>query len=178
LLQRRGKAEGRPADAERHKPETRPVKLDAPAAGRGRGVAARRAHGRGGAAARRAMKGRERAGSGADSAVRASADAQSDASDRVRVTVRARPLVPTEKAARAKEAVFVAADGRSILVGRERSFQFDAAFGKVATQESIYLDSVAPLVEGCFAGARRCGGAHRRPRRGSARGAQPMRGGG
>ncbi len=81
------------------------------------------------------------------------AAAADDASDRVFVAVRARPLVPTERAQRAKEAVFVAADGHSILVGRERQFKFDAAFGTDSHQEGVYATVVAPLVAGCFAGA-------------------------
>jgi hypothetical protein len=84
---------------------------------------------------------------------RAAAEARPAAdSDRVRVAVRARPLVPTERAARAKEAVIVAPDGRSVLVGRERQFVFDDAYGTGAPQEAIYNDIVAPLVEGCFSG--------------------------
>jgi hypothetical protein len=101
----------------------------------------------------RAMPPAARPGSASSGGERPSGGAADEASDRVFVAVRARPLVPTERAARAKEAVFVAADARSILVGKERSFTFDAAFGAHATQESIYTDVVAPLVEGCFAGA-------------------------
>jgi hypothetical protein len=95
-------------------------------------------------------------------------------SDRVRVAVRARPLVATERAARAKEAVIVAPDGRSVLVGRERQFVFDDAYGTGAPQEAIYNDIVAPLVEGCFSGAqcslsapytRRCCAPHTRRHR-------------
>ena len=98
-------------------------------------------------------------------------------SDRVRVAVRARPLVPTERAARAKEAVFVAPDGRSVLVGRERQFVFDDAYGTGAPQEALYNDIVAPLVEGCFSGKRpsqRGAGPTRAPRRSCAR--APARG--
>jgi hypothetical protein len=91
--------------------------------------------------------------SGGSAAAVAAASAGDDASDRVFVAVRARPLVPTERAQRAKEAVFVAADGHSILVGRERQFKFDAAFGTDSHQEGVYATVVAPLVAGCFAGA-------------------------
>ena len=72
----------------------------------------------------------------------------------VRVAVRARPLVPSERAARAKQAVFVAQDAKTVLVGTERSFPFDVAFGLHGTQKGIYDDVVAPLMEGCFHGAR------------------------
>ena len=75
--------------------------------------------------------------------------------DAVRVAVRARPLVPHEKAARAKEAVRVGGEGRSVVVGADRRFAFDVAFGQGATQVAIYDDCVAPLVESCFAGERK-----------------------
>jgi hypothetical protein len=95
--------------------------------------------------------------------------------DAVRVAVRARPLLPSERAARAKQAVFVAADGKTVLVGQERSFPFDAAFGLHATQAGIYDNVVAPLMDSCFDGARR----HAAPtRRRLAHGCATLRGGG
>ena len=72
--------------------------------------------------------------------------------DAVRVAVRARPLVPHERAARAKEAVRVAGDTKSVVVGADRVFAFDVAFGTAASQVEVYDDCVAPLVESCFAG--------------------------
>ena len=72
--------------------------------------------------------------------------------DAVRVAVRARPLVPHERAARAKEAVRVAGDTKSVVVGADRVFAFDVAFGTASSQVEVYEDCVAPLVESCFAG--------------------------
>ena len=66
--------------------------------------------------------------------------------------MRARPLVPHERAARAKEAVRVAGDTKSVVVGADRVFAFDVAFGTASSQVEVYEDCVAPLVESCFAG--------------------------
>lgn len=71
--------------------------------------------------------------------------------DAVRVAVRARPLVPHERAARAREAVKCSA--KAVVVGADRRFVFDVAFGTASTQTEVYEDCVAPLVESCFAGA-------------------------
>jgi len=72
-------------------------------------------------------------------------------SDSVRVVVRARPLLPSEKAARAKSAVRVGRGG-VVVAGADRAFTFDSAFGEQSVQQEVYDACVAPLVESCFAG--------------------------
>lgn len=117
---------------------------------------------------------------GVGAAGRAPASTSSDG-EAVRVVVRARPMVPHEKAAKAKSCVRVTPDGctvvgarrrraavaaralgrrrsRCVAVGSDRAFTFDAAFNTSSLQEQVYEDCVAPLVESCFGGARRDGG--------------------
>jgi hypothetical protein len=71
----------------------------------------------------------------------------------VKVAVRARPLLPAERAGRAKEAVRVGSKG-VVVAGADRGFVFDSSFGTASTQEEVYDTCVAPLVESCFGGAR------------------------
>ena len=73
--------------------------------------------------------------------------------DAVRVAVRCRPLLAHERAARAREAVRPGGDGRTLVAGADRLFQFDVVFGTAASQSDVYDECVAPLVESCFAGA-------------------------
>ena len=66
--------------------------------------------------------------------------------------MRARPLLPAERATRAKEAVRVGARG-VVVAGADRGFVFDSSFGTQSSQVEVYDTCVAPLVESCFAGA-------------------------
>ena len=69
----------------------------------------------------------------------------------VRVAVRARPLVAKERLERARECLSYP-DDKSVLLGQNRLFHFDDAYGPGSEQGAIYRDLVAPLVESCFNG--------------------------
>ena len=71
----------------------------------------------------------------------------------VRVAVRARPLVAKERLERARECLSYPVDGKTVILGKNRSFQFDEVFDPTVEQSTIYTDLVAPLVESCFNGA-------------------------
>ena len=70
----------------------------------------------------------------------------------VRVAVRARPLVAKERLERARECLSYPVDGKSVILGKNRLFQFDEVFDPTVEQSTIYADLVAPLVESCFNG--------------------------
>lgn len=75
----------------------------------------------------------------------------------VRVAVRARPLVAKERLERARECLSYPLDGKSVILGKNRLFQFDEVFDPTVEQSTIYADLVAPLVESCFNGEDRIG---------------------
>ena len=70
----------------------------------------------------------------------------------VRVAVRARPLVAKERLERARECLSYPVDGKTVILGKNRLFQFDEVFDPTVEQSTIYTDLVAPLVESCFNG--------------------------
>jgi len=43
-------------------------------------------------------------------------------------------------------------DGKSVILGKNRVFQFDEVFDPAVEQSTLYSDFVAPLVESCFNG--------------------------
>jgi hypothetical protein len=67
-------------------------------------------------------------------------------------TVRARPLVAKERLERARECLSYPGDGKSVILGKNRVFQFDDVFHPAVEQSTLYTDFVAPLVESCFNG--------------------------
>ena len=70
----------------------------------------------------------------------------------VRVAVRARPLIAKERLERARECLAYPVGGKSVMLGKNRLFQFDEVFDPAAEQRVVYADLVAPLVASCFAG--------------------------
>ncbi|TMW60724.1 hypothetical protein Poli38472_000766 [Pythium oligandrum] len=87
--------------------------------------------------------------------------------DTVKVCVRIRPLNAKERQEQTKSCIRIAAslDGltsnnrssqatalQQLIVGKDRAFTFDTVFGIESSQEEIYRNSVAPLVEGFLEG--------------------------
>eukprot|EP00736_Rhodelphis_marinus_P012722 Rmarinus@m.8893 len=70
----------------------------------------------------------------------------------VKVAVRVRPLIPKERACRQAECALVQSESNTVLVGKDRSFAFDFAYGPQASQSEIYGQCIHSLVENCFAG--------------------------
>lgn len=74
-----------------------------------------------------------------------------DASSSVRVAVRIRPLIGREKVERCDECVSVVEAEAQVVMGKNRSFTYDYAFGKYAQQSDIWR-CVEPLVRANFDG--------------------------
>eukprot|EP00164_Ancoracysta_twista_P004754 GFYU01006438.1.p1 GENE.GFYU01006438.1~~GFYU01006438.1.p1 ORF type:complete len:1605 (-),score=614.63 GFYU01006438.1:18-4832(-) len=74
----------------------------------------------------------------------------------VRVAVRIRPLVPSEKLENVRECVSAYPDHNQIVFANKRSFTFDYAFGQQVGQEDIYNKSVIELVDGFEQGYNAC----------------------
>ncbi|XP_024518424.1 chromosome-associated kinesin KIF4A isoform X1 [Selaginella moellendorffii] len=70
----------------------------------------------------------------------------------VRVAVRARPLIEKEVVDKCQECVSYSADGREVVLGKDRRFTFDHVFCPTTAQEEVYRVCVKPLVESCVAG--------------------------
>lgn len=70
----------------------------------------------------------------------------------VRVAVRVRPLLPKEVLHNHKVCVRVVPDSTQVMVGTERAFSFDHAFGPTASQNDVYESCVRPLVESLVEG--------------------------
>ncbi|XP_029916643.1 kinesin-like protein KIF27 isoform X2 [Myripristis murdjan] len=70
----------------------------------------------------------------------------------VRVAVRVRPLLPKEVLHNHKVCVRVVPDSTQVMVGTERAFSFDHAFGPTASQDDVYESCVRPLVESLVEG--------------------------
>lgn len=66
-------------------------------------------------------------------------------SSKVRVAVRLKP-----ESARGRKCAFL--NGSSAVIVGDKTFHYDHVYGEQCTQESLYEDSVAPLVTGCFRG--------------------------
>jgi hypothetical protein len=67
------------------------------------------------------------------------------------VAVRVRPLLARERLEQATSCVTSLSD-KQIILGSDRAFTFDRAYGDAAQQESIYNECVRPLVDACFKG--------------------------
>ena len=65
----------------------------------------------------------------------------------VRVAVRVRPLVASERQAGANTVIGTDKKSAQAVLGKDRTFAFDFAYGIESTQEGIYEDIVQPLEE-------------------------------
>lgn len=65
----------------------------------------------------------------------------------VRVAVRVRPLLPKEVLHNHQVCVRVVPGSAQVLLGSDRLFPFDHAFGPAASQDQVYESCVRPLVE-------------------------------
>eukprot|EP00966_Prymnesium_polylepis_P142312 3286126-Prymnesium_polylepis.1 len=70
----------------------------------------------------------------------------------VRVAVRVRPLVPKERLEQCRPCVRTFAQERQVVVGKDRGFSFDFVFGEQSSQQQVFDEACAPLVQRCFQG--------------------------
>ncbi|XP_033632006.1 chromosome-associated kinesin KIF4-like [Asterias rubens] len=70
----------------------------------------------------------------------------------VRVALRCRPLVPKEKSEGCQMCVKFIPNEPQVVLGKNKAFTYDYAFGPDILQEPVYTSAVAPLVEGIFKG--------------------------
>ncbi|KAG8011961.1 Kinesin-like protein KIF27, partial [Nibea albiflora] len=70
----------------------------------------------------------------------------------VRVAVRIRPLLPKEVLHNQQVCVRVVPDTAQVMLGSDRLFNFDHAFGPTASQDEVYESCVQPLVESLIDG--------------------------
>jgi hypothetical protein len=67
------------------------------------------------------------------------------------VCVRARPMMPKEKLAKSKMCLKFL-DDETVMLGANRTFQYDYALGPDCPQDKVYSLCVKRLVAGCFLG--------------------------
>ena len=72
--------------------------------------------------------------------------------ENVRVAVRVRPMVTKERIEQQKSCLRVHAAERQIVIGKDRAFTYDFVFEEGATQQRVYDEACAPLLEGCMRG--------------------------
>jgi len=82
----------------------------------------------------------------------ANALSPAEETNNVRVAARIRPLLPRERAASLCSSVTVEPESKQVIVGNRRAFAFDMAFDADSTQEMIYSQCVAPLLDSCMQG--------------------------
>ena len=70
----------------------------------------------------------------------------------VRVALRVRPLIGKELYERSTICVRVREDEDQVIIGKDRSFNFDKCFGLDSMQEAVFEACVKNLVLGCFVG--------------------------
>ncbi|KAM9408375.1 LOW QUALITY PROTEIN: uncharacterized protein KZ484_026972 [Pholidichthys leucotaenia] len=70
----------------------------------------------------------------------------------LRVAIRIRPLVPTEVLHHHQVCVRVVPDSAQVMLGSDRLFSFDHAFGPTASQDEVYESCVQPLVQSLLSG--------------------------
>ena len=78
------------------------------------------------------------------------ADTNNQAACSVRVALRVRPLIKKETFE--KEIVRAQQEQRTVTIGAEKLFTYDATFGQESTQEEVFERCVKNLVLGCFQG--------------------------
>jgi hypothetical protein len=69
----------------------------------------------------------------------------------VRVVARVRPLLPFETVHSSRTCVTVHG-GQTLVMGKDRMFNFDSVYGPGAPQDALYDEWVSPLVDGLFNG--------------------------
>ena len=70
----------------------------------------------------------------------------------VRVAVRVRPFVTKERVEQCRSCVRVHSAERQVVLGKDRAFSFDYVFGEGTSQQQVFDDACATLVERCFQG--------------------------
>lgn len=70
----------------------------------------------------------------------------------VRVALRVRPLLPREVLHHHQVCVRVVPDSAQVMLGSDRLFSFDHAFGPTASQDEVHESCVQPLVESLLDG--------------------------
>lgn len=70
----------------------------------------------------------------------------------VRVAVRIRPLLPKEVLHNHQMCTRLGSDSGQVMVGPDRVFSFDYAYGPTASQDEVYQSSVHPLVQSLIDG--------------------------
>jgi hypothetical protein len=75
-------------------------------------------------------------------------------SNKIKVIVRIRPLVPSEIEYGAEKVVHTERDRRVRVAvpARNNTFEFDGAFGQNVTQETLYHETCRPLIDSFFTG--------------------------
>jgi Kinesin motor domain len=74
----------------------------------------------------------------------------------VKVAVRVRPLIGIETSAGCQPCLCGDSENNQIIVGDDRIFQVDYAFGSESTQEEVYVATVRPLVQRSLEGYNSC----------------------
>jgi Kinesin motor domain len=74
----------------------------------------------------------------------------------VKVAVRVRPLIGIETSAGCQPCLCGDSENNQIIVGDDRIFQVDCAFGSESTQEEVYAATVRPLVQRSLEGYNSC----------------------
>jgi Kinesin motor domain len=74
----------------------------------------------------------------------------------VKVAVRVRPLIGIETSAGCQPCLCGDSENNQIVVGDDRIFQVDYAFGSESTQEEVYVATVRPLVQRSLEGYNSC----------------------
>jgi Kinesin motor domain len=74
----------------------------------------------------------------------------------VKVAVRVRPLIGIETSAGCQPCLCGDSENNQIVVGDDRIFQVDYAFGSESTQEEVYEATVRPLVQRSLEGYNSC----------------------
>jgi hypothetical protein len=78
--------------------------------------------------------------------------AASGGTEAVRVAVRVRDLAPKERLEGCMSCIEVDSQTGSVNVGDERAFHFEHAFGPHSSQETVYREAVAPLLDASLKG--------------------------
>ena len=66
---------------------------------------------------------------------------------RVRVALRARPLIEREKSERARECLRFVPNEPQVIVGKDRGFTYDYVFSPIASQQDLYDNCCRELID-------------------------------